>query len=185
MENLKALKDELFQLLRDKAFKRVSVTLSSGKKSEYYLDGRVVTLSPRGAYLAAELILELVKEEPISAIGGPTLGADPLAGAIAVLSSAKGKPINTFIVRKEPKRHGLSLNIEGPALKKGTKAVIIDDVATSGGSLAKAIDILKLEGVTVEKAIVLVDRKEGAQEALKAKGCSLVSLFTIDQFLNS
>lgn len=184
MSGIKNMKDELFQLLKEKSFQRKKVTLSSGKQSDYYLDGRATTLSARGAHLAAELILDLVKDLSIDAIGGPMLGADPLAGAIAAVSSIKGEPVQTFIVRKEPKKHGLSLMIEGPPLKSGMKAVIIDDVATTGGSLVKAIEVLEKEGVSVKKAVVLVDRIEGAKEALKAKNCELISLFSIDQFLN-
>lgn len=183
MPEINKSRENLFQILKAKSFKRGKVKLASGKESDYYLDARVTTLSAQGAYLCAELILDIIKNERIDAIGGPTLGADPLVGAIGTLSVIKGNPIDTFIVRKEPKKHGLCLNIEGPALKKGNKVILFDDVATTGGSLIKAIDILKNDGIEVKKAIVLVDRNEGARENLKAKGCELVSIFNIEEFL--
>lgn len=179
------LRQELFEILKDKSFKLGKVKLASGKTSDYYLDARISTLTAKGALLSALMILELIKNDDINAIGGPTLGADPLVGAIAASSAQKGMPIDTFIVRKEPKKHGMCLNIEGPALNKGDKVVVIDDVATSGGSLIKAIDILRQEGVEVVKAVVLVDREEGAAEALEAKGVKLVSLFSIKEFLSN
>ena len=174
---------ELLQLLKKKAFFKETITLSSGKASSYYIDGRLVTLSAYGAWLCAEVVLSRIAKEKISAIGGPTIGADPLVGAIAALSFLRRKPLNTFIIRSTPKAHGKKQLIEGPRLKKGSEVIIIDDVATTGGSLIKSIQALRACGVTVRKALVLVDRQEGAAENLAKEGCRLISLFKASEFL--
>ncbi|MEW6170503.1 MAG: orotate phosphoribosyltransferase [Candidatus Omnitrophota bacterium] len=179
---IKNKKQELLSILKKKAFHRGRVVLSSGKISSYYLDARVVTLTSRGAYLVGELILDLIKNDKIQAIGGPTLGADPIVGAIGVLSYLKKKPINTFIVRKEAKGHGRKKQIEGPDLKKGKEVILIDDVATTGKAIKEAIKVMRELKIPVKKAIVLIDRREGAKEALASVGCKLVALFNPEDF---
>jgi len=129
---------ELFQLLKTQAFFRERITLSSGKQSDYYFDARRVTLSAKGAYLCGRLILDLIKDDRVDAIGGPTLGADPLVGAIGSLSHQAGKPIDTFIVRKAPKAHGKQQQVEGPLLKDRASVILIDDVATTGKAFIEA-----------------------------------------------
>ena len=178
-------KRELLKLLKKDAYIEGKVTLSSGKTSDYYIDARRVTLNATGAYLCGRIILDLLKNEPFDAIGGPTLGADPLIGAIGVLSFQANKPINTFIVRKTPKVHGKQQRIEGPLLKKGTRVVLIDDVATTGKALIESIDVLAQIGVQVQKAICIVDRLEGAKEALAEKDCPLISIFNISDIRTS
>ena len=175
-------KQQLLSILKKHAFHRGRVVLSSGKISSYYLDARVVTLSSQGAYLAGELILDLIKNDKIQAIGGPTLGADPLVGAIGALSYLRKKSINTFIVRKEAKGHGRKKQIEGPSLKKGKEVILIDDVATTGKAILESIKVMQDLKIPVKKAIVLIDRKEGAKEALEDMGCKLVSLFSPKDF---
>ena len=172
---------ELRQMIIKNAYFREKITLSSGKRSDYYIDARCVTLSAKGAYLCARMILEAIKDDDIDAVGGPTLGADPLVGAVAVLSVQAERPINTFIIRKTPKAHGKQQQIEGPALKEGSRVVLIDDVATTGKALLESLDILSKLGIEVQKAICLVDRGEGAREAIAAKGCELVSIFDISE----
>ncbi|MEW5758523.1 MAG: orotate phosphoribosyltransferase [Candidatus Omnitrophota bacterium] len=179
MQNDKA---RLLELLVKFAYKKGEVKLSSGKISNFYVDCRVVTLSAEGAYLCGKIIFDLIKNENISAIGGPTIGADPLVGAIATVSFENNKPINTFIVRKTAKAHGMAKQIEGPSIPNGSKVILIDDVATSGGSLIEAIGVLDKENIEVEKAIVVIDRQEGAKEALAQKNCQLISLFTRADF---
>jgi orotate phosphoribosyltransferase len=156
--------------------------LSSGKTSKYYLDGRVITLTPEGAYLVAKIMLGLIKDRDIAAVGGPTLGADPIAGAIACLSHIEGAPLKTFIVRKAAKEHGAQRQIEGPALAKGSRVIIIDDVATTGKALIEAKQALDSIGVRVDKAMVIVDRGEGARENLAAAGLTLEAIFNISDF---
>jgi len=176
---LNELKKELLGLLKKDALKKGRFVLSSGKVSNYYLDGRIITLTPEGAYLVAAIILELIKERKIDAIGGPTLGADPIVGAVAAVSHIQKIPIKTFIVRKAAKEHGMQRQIEGPALKKGDAVILVDDVATTGGSLIEAKEALDKIGVSIEKAIVIVDRGEGAKENLAKAGLKLEAIFTI------
>lgn len=180
--NLSALKEKLFGLLEREALKRGSFVLSSGKASNYYLDGRIITLTPDGAYLVASIILELVKDKKIDAIGGPTLGADPILGAIACLSHINRTPIKTFIVRKAVKGHGRQRRIEGPALKEKSRVILVDDVATTGKALIEAKEALDKISATIEGAIVIVDRTEGAKENLAKAGIKLESIFTIKDF---
>lgn len=184
MENLnrEQLKAKLFELLNKEALKRGKFVLSSGKESNYYLDGRVITLTPEGAYLAAGIILDMVKDEAVDAIGGPTLGADPIAGALAVLSYMNKHPIKCFIVRKQAKEHGTQRQVEGPELKKGDRVILIDDVVTSGKAILEAKQALDKIGVIADKAIVIVDRNQGAVENLAKAGLKLESIFKITEF---
>lgn len=174
-------REELRDLIIREAYFQEKITLSSGKESDYYIDARRVTLGARGATLCAKLILEAIGDDPVDAIGGPTLGADPLIGAISVLRLQAGRPINTFIIRKTPKAHGKQQQIEGPTLNKGSRVVLIDDVATTGKAFLQSLDVLSQAGIEVHKAICLVDRGEGAREAVAARGCELVSLFDISE----
>ena len=181
-ETLEQLKKRLLVLLDKEALKRGDFTLSSGKKSKYYLDGRVITLTPEGAYLVASIILELIKDKNIDAVGGPTLGADPIVGALAALSHINNFPVKTFIVRKSAKAHGAGRQVEGPALNKGAEVVLVDDVATTGKALIEAKEALEREGIIAREAIVIVDRLEGAKENLSKAGLSLASIFTTADF---
>lgn len=183
MSSLSEDKKEFFDILYRNAFFREKIILSSGKESDYYIDARRVTLSAPGAYFGAKIILELVKGDAFDAIGGPTLGADPLVGAIASLSFQQQNPVNTFIVRKAPKAHGKQQQIEGPLLKSGAQVILIDDVATTGKAFLESLAVIKKEGFWAPKAICLVDRNEGAKEALAKEGCELVSIFNIHEFL--
>lgn len=169
-------------LLKKEALRVGEIVLSSGKTSSFYLDGRCVTLNAQGAYLSARLILDLLKDEDFEAIGGPTLGADPIAGAVAAVSYIQKSPLKTFIIRKTPKSHGTRRQIEGPSLKPGARLILADDVATSGKSFLESIDILRAEGFKVDTAVCIVDRQEGAQEALAKKDCRLLSIFTPRDF---
>lgn len=184
MENsgLKELKERLLRLLDKEALKKGDFTLSSGKKSNYYLDGRIITLTPEGAYLVANIILKLCEEKGITAVGGPTLGADPIAGALAAISHINKTPLKAFIVRKALKEHGAKRRIEGPSLQKNDKVLLVDDVATTGKALIEAKEALDSEGIFCDSAIVIVDRCEGASENLAKAGLKLNSIFTIRDF---
>lgn len=179
-ENIAILKARLLALLKKEALKKGRFVLSSGKTSDYYLDGRIITLTPEGAYLVASIILELIKGKNIDAVGGPTLGADPIVGALAALSHINKIPLKTFIVRKAAKEHGMQRQVEGPALNKNSRVILVDDIATTGGALIEAKEALDKLGVITEKAMVIVDRKEGARENLAKAGLALDSIFTID-----
>lgn len=176
------LKAKLLALLNKEALKRGEFTLSSGKKSNYYLDGRVITLTPEGAYLVAEIILDMIEGKKLNAVGGPTLGADPIVGALACLAHLRGAAIKTFIVRKAVKEHGTQRQIEGPALAKKSRVVLVDDVVTTGKALVGAKEALDKAGIEANEAIVIVDRKEGAAENLLRAGLKLTSIFTIKDF---
>ncbi|OGX37254.1 MAG: orotate phosphoribosyltransferase [Omnitrophica WOR_2 bacterium RIFCSPHIGHO2_02_FULL_52_10] len=178
---IKKEREELRQLIIREAYFREKITLSSGKESDYYIDARRVTLTARGAYLCARLILDKLAGVNYDAIGGPTLGADPMVGALGVLSLQAGHPKNTFIIRKSPKGHGKQQQIEGPSLAKGARVVLVDDVATTGKALAESIDVLSNIGVETVKAVCLVDRGEGAREAVAARHCELAALFDISE----
>lgn len=178
-KKIKGLKAKLLILLKKEALKKGRFVLSSGKVSNYYLDGRIITLTPEGAYLAAGIILELIKDKGIDAVGGPTLGADPIVGALACLSYIRKIPLKTFIVRKAIKGHGMQRQIEGPALKKKSKVILVDDVATTGKALIEAKQALNKIGVDTKKAVVIVDRDEGAKENLAKAGLKLESIFQI------
>jgi len=181
MEDIISLKKRLVVLLEKEALKKGKFTLSSGKTSNYYLDGRVITLTPEGAYLVAGIILELIKGKGIDAIGGPTLGADPIVGAVAALSHINNVPLKTFIVRKTAKEYGAKRQIEGPALSKESRVLIVDDVATTGKSIIEAKEALDNLGIRAERALVIVDRCEGASENLAQHGLKLESIFTIKE----
>jgi len=179
------LKDRLYRLIKEKAYHEGPIKLASGKMSHYYLDARAVTLSSEGAFLVGSILFSMIKDLKVAAAGGPTLGADPMVSALAVVSFQKGRPINTFLVRKTPKAHGRMLQVEGPELKAGDEVVLMDDVATTGGSLVDSIEILQKTGVIVRKAIVIVDRDEGAGENLSKHGCELISIFRASEFFSS
>ncbi len=176
-------RQELFNILKTKAFFRGKFILSSGKESSFYLDARLVTLSADGAYYTGKIILDMVKDDALDAIGGPTLGADPMVGVVASLSFQSGKPVPTFIIRKAPKAHGKQQQVEGPELKEGARVVIIDDVATTGKAFVESIEVLAKMGIKPLKAICVIDRNEGAREALAKYGVPLAPIFTIDEFL--
>jgi len=177
MESTKEKRDRLLQIIKAGAYFREKIILSSGKESDYYIDARLITLTAEGASLCAALMLEAVNDLKYDAIGGPTLGADPLIGAINVLSFQAGKPLNTFIIRQQAKAHGKGKMVEGPPLKSGAQVVIIDDVATTGKAFVHSIDVLTQMNIKVLKALCIVDRGEGAKEAVAQKGCELLSIF--------
>ncbi len=156
------MKQELKKLLLETgAVKTGEFTLSSGKKSNFYVDCRKVTLHPAGAKLIAGIVLEKIKGLKVDAIGGLTLGADPIASSVVALSDIPG-----FIVRKKAKEHGTQQKIEG-IIEKGFNVVIVEDVATTGASALQAIEAVENFGCKVVKVISVVDREEGASETLK------------------
>ena len=180
-ESIEKGREELLGIIIKEAYVRECITLSSGKESDYYIDARRVTLSPRGVYWCARMIWDVIGDDAIDAVGGPTLGADPMIGAISVVGLQLGRPMNTFIIRKTAKVHGKQQQVEGPILKEGSQVVLIDDVATTGKAFLQSIDVLTAMGVKVYKAICIVDRGEGAREAIARRGCELVSLFDISE----
>jgi orotate phosphoribosyltransferase len=168
----------LLEIVRERSYEDREVTLASGRTSAFYIDGKQTTLDPEGAYLVGKVFYEMIKGKA-EAIGGPTLGADPIVTAVALTSHQEGRPIAAFIIRKEPKGHGKGLWIEGDkALKKGARVAIVEDVVTTGGSLLKAIGVAEEHGLVVVQALTLVDREEGGKEQLAAEGYTLEAVFT-------
>lgn len=175
-------RDELLGILLKKSIKTGHFVLASGKESDLYCDCRVTTLDARGANLIGEVGWKLVKEEilprfpGVKAIGGMTMGADPLSLAIGMYSAAE-KALGIFTVRKEPKDHGRGKRIEGN-FNAGDEVIVVDDVITTGGSTIKAIDAIEAEGGKVVAALVLVDREEGGRQAIEGRGVPVYALFT-------
>jgi len=178
MDDLK-LKEELLKLIQEKAVVRGERTLASGKKANFYIDGKQVTLDPNGLLVVGKVILGMLHGIQAEAIGGPTLGADPIAAAVALLSSQTGKPLKAFIVRKEAKKHGMQKMIEGPAIQEGDRVVMLEDVITTGGSVLTAIKEVESLKARIVKVICLVDRNEGASELLAAYNYS--PIFTLKE----
>jgi orotate phosphoribosyltransferase len=160
-------RDRLRQLLKDHSLMFGDFTLASGKKSNFYFDSKKTTLLPEGAFLTAVEILRILGENDIKAdaIGGMTLGADPIVCPVAALSHLAGRPLRAFIVRKETKEHGTGRRIEGK-LEPGSRVVVIDDVVTTAGSTLKAIEAAEGEGHEVVAVICVVDREEGGTQKL-------------------
>jgi orotate phosphoribosyltransferase len=170
---------KLASLLREKSLKRGKFTLASGAESSYYIDGKMTCLDAEGAALVADAILSEIKELPVDAVGGMDMGATPIVGAVAAVSFLRGRPLPTFVVRKEVKQHGTQKAIEGP-LSAPCRVVVIDDVITTGGSIIKAIDAVKAVGCTVLLAISVLDRQAGAVEALTKLGIPYQPLVTLN-----
>ena len=151
--------------------------LTSGKKSSYYFDGRLLSLDPEGAYLTARALLPLVRRSGAVAIGGPTLGADPIVAAVSLVSHLEpgGESIPAFIVRKEAKGHGMGNAVEGH-LAPGARVAVVDDTCTTGGSLFQAIEAAEAAGCSVVKVLAILDRREGGSDKLRGLGYDFESL---------
>ncbi len=169
---------ELLQLLRSLAYQEGKFELSSGGESDYYIDAKTVTQHPRGAELVAESILELLQRYKVEAVGGPILGAVPIATAVAMLSGQKGSPLPAFFVRKDVKPHGLHKWIEG-RVPNGATVALVDDVITSGQSVIEAVNRAQQAGYNVAVVIGLVDRESGGREAIESLGIKYESVFSI------
>lgn len=172
----------LIALMREKALKFGDFTLASGKKAKYYLDGKQVTLDPVGARLIGDGLLELIQAGPLPhAVGGMSIGADPITAAVITMSAVRGTPLRGFMVRKESKGHGTNQFIEGP-VKPGETCVVVEDVVTTGGSSLQAIERIEAFGMKVAGVLAIVDRMEGGAEAFRAKGYPFASLLSIRDF---
>jgi len=177
-------RERLLELLRTHAFQEREVVLSSGLKSNFYIDCKQVSLDAEGAALIGELFHDVIEEisPKAIAVGGLTLGADPLATATSIASFRAGHPRQAFIVRKEPKGHGTNQWVETTKLPTGAEVVILEDVVTTGASTLRAIERARLAGLTVVHALALVDRLEGGRDAVIAE-TPLTTLFTRLDFL--
>jgi orotate phosphoribosyltransferase len=179
------MKEELIDLLCQKSFKfsqEPIYKLVSGRMSQFYVNCKPVTLCARGMFLAGHLLFEAIKDDDITAIGGLTFGADPLAVATALTSELKARPINAFSIRKTRKDHGMIRWIEGD-IQPGERVAIIDDVATTGGSTIKAIKRARAEGLEVVRVVILVDRQEGGVENIKQHVSKVSRIITRDELV--
>ena len=178
----------LLELLTQLSFERRQVVLSSGKSSDFYIDCKRTALTAEGHFLVGRLLWDAIRRElpEARAVGGLTLGADPLVSAISLSSYLAGQPIPAFIVRKEPKGHGTGAWIEGRTLiETGAPVAIVEDVVTTGASTLRAFERAEAEGLKPRRAFALVDRLEGGREAVEAKGYQLTALFTRKDFIPS
>lgn len=177
-------REELLHLLVTESLRRGDFTLASGQKSDYYINGKLSTLNSRGAFLAARIFLIMLSDDVPDAVGGLTLGADPIVGSMLALAGMEDLSLKGFIVRKATKDHGTKSLVEGP-LSKGDRVVVIEDVVTTGSSALKAIEAVRDMDCEVSKVLAVVDREQGGRENLRKAGCRLESVFTADELLNA
>jgi len=174
------VKKRLGEIILERSFKysdNPPFTLASGRQSNFYFNCKPTTLDPEGMNLIGEVIFDMIKDAPVTAAGGLTLGADPIASALAVISYQLGKPVKAFIVRKDAKDHGTKSTIEGN-VTSGEKVVIIDDVITTGGSTITAIEYARKAGLVIDRVITLIDREEGGRENILQHVDFVQSVFT-------
>ncbi len=179
------MKDELIRLLCQKSFKYTETPtfkLVSGRMSCFYVNCKPTTLSARGMFLTGHLMFAAIRDSGASAVGGLTFGADPIAMATAFASEIEKAPLNAFSIRKDQKDHGIVKWVEGD-VRPGDKVVVIDDVATTGGSTVKAIERARAEGLEVVRAVVLVDRQEGGLENIRDHVADASALVTRDELV--
>jgi orotate phosphoribosyltransferase len=176
---------ELRELIRARSFRLGKFTLVSGLESDLYFNLKPTMMDPRGAHLSARAFLARILPEQVDYVGGLEMGAVPLIASVAAISDVDGSPVKTFFVRKEVKKHGTREMVEGLGPDEslaGARVLIADDVATTGGSILKAVDAARGAGAKVDVALVLIDREEGAREALSEHGVRLLSVFKGGEF---
>lgn len=171
----------LTDLFRERALKFGDFTLASGKKAKYYLDGKQITLHSQGLRLVSEGLLKLMDGIEATAVGGMTIGADPIVGGMLAVAASQGRELSGFLVRKEAKGHGTQKYIEGP-VKPGEKVVIVEDVVTTGGSSLQAAERAREFGLDVVLVLAIIDRMEGGRQNFEKAGYAFKSLLTIEDF---
>jgi orotate phosphoribosyltransferase len=177
-------RNELVAIIREISYEEREVTLASGRKSNFYFDGKQTCLHAKGGLLVGKAFWQEIKQlaGPIHGVGGLTLGADPIATATSIAAALEGASVHAFIIRKEPKGHGTGQWLEGRKnLPKGSRVVIVEDVTTTGGSSMKAVERAREEGLEVVGIVTLVDREEGARENIEGEGMVLRAVFTRSQ----
>lgn len=174
-------KNALKELFRERALKFGDFTLASGKKATHYLDGKQITLHSKGLQLVSEGFLELLDTNEVDAVGGMSIGADPIAAGVLSAAAANGQELLGFLVRKESKGHGTNKYVEGP-VQPGMKVAIVEDVVTTGGSSLLAIERVEDFGCEVVQVLTIIDRMEGGAANFKDNGYAFESLLTIEDF---
>jgi len=176
-----SVKAELKAIIKEMSYEEREVTLASGRKSNFYFDGKQTTLHAKGGLLVGKAFYDEVKQfpGPIHGVGGLTMGADPIATATSIAAHLAGDDMHAFIIRKEPKGHGTGQWLEGRKnLPPGSRVVIVEDVTTTGGSSMKAVERAREEGLEVVGIVTLVDREEGARANIEGEGVALRAVFT-------
>lgn len=183
--SIEEMKVRLAKILYERSYKEGEFILTSGRKSDFYFDGKQTALHPEGAFLIGHLFNHMLKDCPeITAVGGLTLGADPLVSATSVISYQLGRPLPAFIVRKSPKGHGTNQYLEGLSnLQLGKPVAMLEDVVTTGGSLLTACERVKEAGFQIGMLCTVLDREEGGNEAIKEAGYELHSIFRRSELL--
>jgi orotate phosphoribosyltransferase len=171
-------RDELREHIVDQAVVRGHVVLSSGLEADYYIDLRRVTLDGIAAPLVGQVMLELTADLEYDAVGGLTLGADPVAGAMLHAAAARGRRLDAFVVRKAGKAHGLQRRIEGPDVP-GRRVLAVEDTSTTGASVLTAVEALREAGAQVVGVAVIVDRATGARERIEAEGLPYLAAYSL------
>ena len=170
----------LLDRLAREAYRTGQFTLASGLTSEHYVNCKPVALSGSGLALLGPAMLAMVEKEA-SAVGGLTLGADPLVSGVAMAAAQQGRDLNALIVRKQAKGHGTGAWLEGPLPEAGALVTVLEDVVSTGGSSIQAVNQLKKAGYTVQRVVTIVDREQGGREAMDEAGLELVSLFRLNE----
>ncbi len=185
MSSSESERDQLASLLCERSLRRGDFVLASGARSDYYIDARTTTMAGRGQYLIGRIGLAALDAQgwQPDVVGGLTLGADPVAYAIAHAAAAADRTIDAFTVRKQAKQHGSGQRIEG-SFKEGMSVVVCEDTITTGGSALNAVDAVEAAGGKVIGVLALVDREEGGREAIEARGYPVLSLFTARALLD-
>ena len=174
------MRDRVLELLKEKSYRLGNYTLSSGKDTEHYVNCKTVTLNGEGLYLISNLILDHIDKD-CHAVAGLTLGADPLVSGVVMACHQQWRPMDALIVRKEPKGHGTTSQIEGNLPPEDSNITILEDVTTTGQSALKAVDVIRKAGYNVDRVVTIVDRKEYDDFTWYDKEVELYSLFTIDE----
>ena len=174
-------RDRLMELFKERALKFGEFTLASGKTASYYLDGKQIILHSEGLRLVSEGLLDLLSDVEFDAIGGMSIGADPIIGGTITVAAERGRDLQGFMIRKEAKGHGTGKYVEGP-VQPGMKVVIVDDVVTTGGSSLLAIDRIEEFGCKVVQVVAIVDRMEGGAANFAKRDLPLRSLLTVEDF---
>lgn len=174
------LKKRLARLLIEKSYLEGDFTLTSGQKSDYYFDCKHTALHPEGAWLIGKFFLDMIRAKGgVQGVGGMTLGADPLVSAVTVVSHLEGYPLPGFIIRKQPKGHGTNQYLEGlKNFSPGMNVCLLEDVITTGGTLLKAVDRVREQGLNIVAIMGVLDREQGGRENIEKAGFQLQTIFT-------
>ena len=185
-QTFQEMKTRLAEIIMKKSFRyseNPPFTLASGGTSNYYFNCKPTTLDPEGMNLIGAILFEMLSDADVSAAGGLTLGADPIANALSLISYQRSKPIKSFIIRKEVKEHGTKSAVEGD-VRPGEKVVIIDDVITTGGSTIRAIERARAAGLVIDRVIALIDREEGGRENIERYVARVDAVFTRSEIMS-